>query len=98
MSSIATIWLVHVFFLDIGSLNPDDIQETEEMQPKWYDDTDIPFENMWEDDRVWYPLMLKGLHFHGVCHFLESVSKSDLPKMTSHAIETTDKLYPLDEK
>ena len=25
--------------------------ETEEMTPKWYDVSDIPFSSMWDDDR-----------------------------------------------
>ncbi|KAK3909831.1 7,8-dihydro-8-oxoguanine triphosphatase [Frankliniella fusca] len=34
--------------------------ETEEMCPKWYKIEDIPFQNMWLDDAVWFPRYLKG--------------------------------------
>jgi hypothetical protein len=27
--------------------------ETEEMQPKWFDLSKIPYESMWEDDAIW---------------------------------------------
>lgn len=32
--------------------------ETEEMQPQWFDLDTIPFDDMWEDDRVWMPRFL----------------------------------------
>lgn len=37
--------------------------ETEEMRPKWFPLSDIPFDTMWSDDRQWVPLMLKNKHF-----------------------------------
>jgi len=35
-------------------------QETEEMAPQWYKTTDIPYDEMWQDDIVWLPQVLKG--------------------------------------
>lgn len=40
-------------------------QETEEALPLWTLLERIPYENMWADQRVWFPLMLTGQHFHG---------------------------------
>jgi len=37
---------------------------------------------MWEDDRYWLPLLVKGIKFHGVFEFT-----SDSKKLVSHAIE-----------
>ena len=34
--------------------------ETEEMQPKWFEDSEIPYEQMWVDDQYWLPIVLKG--------------------------------------
>lgn len=34
--------------------------ETEEMAPKWFKLTDIPYTEMWDDDIVWLPLVLQG--------------------------------------
>jgi len=41
-----------------------DVTESEEMLPKWYPLNDIPHEKMWPDDKVWYPLFLKGIKFN----------------------------------
>ena len=34
--------------------------ESEEMAPKWFKITDIPYDDMWQDDIVWMPLVLRG--------------------------------------
>ncbi len=34
--------------------------ETEEMAPKWFKQTNIPYENMWQDDTFWLPAVLSG--------------------------------------
>jgi len=40
-------------------------QETEEMQPQWFDESEIPFDQMWSDDRLWLPLFLAGKKLKG---------------------------------
>lgn len=35
-------------------------QETDEMKPVWFKLSEIPFENMWQDDIHWLPLVLQG--------------------------------------
>lgn len=30
------------------------------MRPQWFDIKDIPYEQMWEDDKIWLPELLKG--------------------------------------
>jgi ADP-ribose pyrophosphatase YjhB (NUDIX family) len=35
-------------------------KETEEMAPKWFNIDEIPYKDMWEDDPLWLPLVLKG--------------------------------------
>jgi 8-oxo-dGTP diphosphatase len=37
--------------------------ETREADPFWCDIGDIPYGDMWEDDRFWLPLALKGIPF-----------------------------------
>ncbi|KAG0353753.1 hypothetical protein BG005_007024 [Podila minutissima] len=37
-----------------------EIRECEEMRPQWFDIKDIPYEQMWEDDKIWLPELLKG--------------------------------------
>lgn len=34
--------------------------ESEEMAPKWFKITDIPYESMWPDDPFWIPQVLEG--------------------------------------
>ncbi len=39
--------------------------ETDEADPIWVDEDQIPYEQMWEDDRLWLPLLLRGMRFAG---------------------------------
>ena len=47
----------------------DDIEgephETDEAIPFWCPLAEIPYGNMWIDDRIWFPLMLDDLYFTG---------------------------------
>lgn len=36
--------------------------ETEEMRPQWFKLSDIPYNDMWQDDRLWLPFVLQGKH------------------------------------
>jgi 8-oxo-dGTP diphosphatase len=53
---------VHVFRADSCDREP---QETDEATPLWAALDAIPFDEMWEDDRIWLPLMLDRESFHG---------------------------------
>jgi mutator protein MutT len=52
-----TIITMHVFISTKWNGEP---VETEEMNPKWFDKNDIPFEQMWPDDKFWLPLVIEG--------------------------------------
>lgn len=39
--------------------------ETDEAIPIWFDLDAIPFDEMWEDDRLWLPLVVEGRRFSG---------------------------------
>jgi 8-oxo-dGTP diphosphatase/2-hydroxy-dATP diphosphatase len=39
--------------------------ESEEMIPKWYNESDIPFQSMWPDDKFWMHFLLAGKSFIG---------------------------------
>lgn len=43
--------------------------ESEEMRPKWFSDSAIPFDDMWQDDAFWFPFLLRNKHFQGKYHF-----------------------------
>ena len=40
-----------------------ELKECDEARPFWIDRNKIPYENMWEDDRLWLPGMLEGRKF-----------------------------------
>jgi 8-oxo-dGTP diphosphatase len=37
--------------------------ETPEAEPLWTPIDDIPFDLMWEDDRLWLPMLIRGEKF-----------------------------------
>lgn len=39
--------------------------ETEEMRPQWFDVDSLPWDDMWDEDKFWYPLFLDGKNFKG---------------------------------
>ena len=53
---------VHVFHI---SSFFGEVKETEEMKPQWFSVNEIPFDQMWQDDKYWLPLFLKGKTLHG---------------------------------
>ncbi|XP_012258950.2 oxidized purine nucleoside triphosphate hydrolase-like [Athalia rosae] len=73
---------VHVFetFAYTGT-----IKESEDILPKWYNLKDVPFKNMWPDDELWFPYMLRGEFFKG--KFLYRGEDTIL----KHNIEVVDK-------
>ncbi len=39
--------------------------ESEEMKPEWFNINEIPYNEMWSDDKYWLPLLLSGKKFNG---------------------------------
>lgn len=60
--------------------------ETEEMAPRWFDITDIPYGEMWEDDAFWLPQVLAGQKV--VSDF--TFDKDD--KLATHDVRVVEKL------
>lgn len=48
---------VHVFLAKSWEGEP---KESEEMAPKWFKVPEIPYDEMWDDDKFWLPYILKG--------------------------------------
>lgn len=48
---------VHLFLVKNWQGNP---EESEEMMPKWFKIHQIPYDQMWDDDKYWMPHTLKG--------------------------------------
>ncbi|OGF83510.1 hypothetical protein A3E63_03490 [Candidatus Giovannonibacteria bacterium RIFCSPHIGHO2_12_FULL_45_19] len=62
---------VHIFRSEHFSGEP---AESEEMKPQWFSVDEIPFGDMWPDDKHWFPLFLSGKKFIGKFLFGESDS------------------------
>ncbi|MCF7872337.1 alpha/beta hydrolase [Candidatus Woesearchaeota archaeon] len=48
---------VHVYEITNYEGTP---KETEEMKPKWFNINEIPYDEMWPDDKHWLPLFIEG--------------------------------------
>jgi 8-oxo-dGTP diphosphatase len=57
--------------------------ETDEASPRWCDLSEIPFDDMWEDDRYWLPLVIQGRRFSGYWIF-------DGDRMVDYRLEILD--------
>lgn len=44
-------------------------QETEEMKPKWFKKSEVPYDQMWPADREWLELFFEGKDFEGKAIF-----------------------------
>ena len=56
--------------------------ETDEAVPMWFEVGAIPFDEMWEDDRYWLPLVLEGRPFSGYWIF-------DGDRMIDHRLDVS---------
>ena len=43
--------------------------ESDEMIPKWFDIEEIPYDEMFPDDKYWLPLFLENKKFNGYFEF-----------------------------
>jgi mutator protein MutT len=60
--------------------------ESEEMKPKWYDIADFPYDDMWDDDPFWLPLVLEGKKVVGTFTF------NTHDKLVSHTVSEVEEL------
>ncbi|MBW2241468.1 MAG: 8-oxo-dGTP diphosphatase [Deltaproteobacteria bacterium] len=70
---------VHVFQAAGYSGEP---TETDEAIPLWFDLENLPYEEMWEDDELWLPLLFAGSAFDG-----RFIFEGD--RMLDHRLEVT---------
>jgi 8-oxo-dGTP diphosphatase len=77
---------VHVFRADRVDGVP---TETDEAAPLWASTTDIPYDEMWADDRAWLPHLLAGRRFSGWFVF-------DDDRMLDWRLDVQEAVRPLD--
>lgn len=75
-------WTAEVF---TSSEFSGELKEGDEGRLEWFPEKKLPLDTMWEDDKYWLPLLVKGKKFRGVFEFT-----SDSKKLVAHRIE--DKL------
>lgn len=61
--------------------------ESEEMRPQWFQNDNLPFEQMWSDDIYWLPLLLEKKSFVGHFHFDKPATSTYAAEITFHSIE-----------
>ena len=60
--------LVHVFSAKKWSGDP---SETEEMKPRWFELSSLPYAQMWDDYKHWFPRILNGEVVKATFYFKE---------------------------
>lgn len=61
-----------------------EVKESEEMEPKWFAPADFPYAEMWQGDRTWLPLLLKGEKVKGRIIF--AADNETVQEMDVHAV------------
>ncbi len=74
----------HVFFVREWTGEP---AESEEMVPEWFDQSEIPFEKMWIDDKYWLPIALGGDYV--VAEFFFNEDGSALVRYTINGVQSS---------
>lgn len=59
-------WIVHAFSTNSFE---GELKESPEGMLLWKGLEDIPYDEMWEDDQHWLPLLLRGKSFEGEFHY-----------------------------
>ncbi|MCI8412102.1 MAG: 8-oxo-dGTP diphosphatase [Clostridia bacterium] len=61
-----------IFHLFVATNWEGEPQESEEMNPKWFKINEIPYNQMFEDDRYWLPIILQGKKIKAFFEFDEN--------------------------
>ena len=62
------------------------VTESDEMSPAWVDVEELPYDNMWPDDRHWYPFFLQDQAFEGTFWFRNNTVRECEPRKTALAL------------
>jgi len=75
-------------FLFACSKSTGKMRRSSEGELRWFSVDAIPYQEMWEDDQVWLPLLLEGRGFVGDFYFSENYAE-----FLSHEIYETRKYH-----
>ena len=62
------------------------LTESDEGKLKWFNLDKLPYDEMWDDDRFWWPLMFDGLKFEG-----EFVFDQEMNRVVSYSISKIER-------
>ena len=62
-----------------------ELKESEEGRLEWFRNSKLPLDLMWEDDRHWLPLLVRGKKFRGTFNF-----SADSKTLLSHRIDSDE--------
>lgn len=71
----------HVFVFKSASY-AGELKETAEAKPQWFPLNEIPYDEMWDDDKIWLPLFLQGKKIKARFYF-----RNDWKEMVNYNIE-----------
>lgn len=66
--------------------------ESEEMKPEWFSFDNIPFDQMWSDDKYWLPYLLENKLFKGAFLFDRPSDAEYSAKILSEKLEEVSSL------
>jgi len=75
-------WVVHIYTTSTFSGEP---KESDEGELRWFSLDEIPYDDMWEDDAHWLPMLLQGKRFTGVF-----VYDAEGTRLMRHRLDATD--------
>ncbi len=72
------------FFVDVYRADKftGTLAETDEGPLRWFDSSALPFDGMWDDDKFWVPMIMKGKRIMGEFHFAKGTDR-----LVRHTIE-----------
>lgn len=80
---------VHVFHVTEYKGEP---VESEEMEPDWFLYDEIPYSQMWGDDKYWLPHVLTGQKFTARFHLDKPATEEQDGTVLSHDIDVVEEL------
>ena len=63
-----------------------EVTESEEMRPQWFPLAALPYESMWKDDAVWFPMINADHYFKGRALFRYTHYSLDVCELTLQAV------------